>query len=263
MAVDFDAIRRKLSQISGNNKKRDAFWKPNQDVIYHVRVLPFKDNDGQPLKERYFYYGIGKNPGLLTPNQFGKRDPIQELINRLREEGTPESRELCKKLYPKMRAYAPVIVRGEENLGPRLWAFGKGIYQDILNIILDEDYGDITDPIDGRDLKVVVTKPPGAQWAKTDVTPRVKTSVLSDDPKQAQTWIDSVPDLDSLFDEKSYEELSNIVNEWLVSPGDDEGSSFKGSESTGSTRGGRDREDQSESKTHDDLDAAFAGLVDD
>ena len=35
----------------------------------------------------------------------------------------------------------------------------------LLNIMLDEDYGDITDPTDGRDVKVTCTKAPGRQWA--------------------------------------------------------------------------------------------------
>ena len=48
-----------------------------------TRILSFPDNDGQPFKERWFYYNIGNNPGLLAPHQFGKPDPIQELINKL------------------------------------------------------------------------------------------------------------------------------------------------------------------------------------
>ena len=43
-----------------------------------------------------FYYNIGNNPGLLAPYQFDKPDPIQELITKLRDEGTKESYELAK-----------------------------------------------------------------------------------------------------------------------------------------------------------------------
>ena len=58
-----------------------------------------------------------------------------------------ESYELAKKLYPKMRAYAPVIVRGEEDKGSSYLVFRKDWYISLLlNIMLDEDYGDITDP---------------------------------------------------------------------------------------------------------------------
>ena len=125
MALDFEAIKRKLERLSGNNTSRNIMWKPEEGQEYEVRLLSFPDNDGQPFKELMFYYNIPGQRGLLAPSQFGKRDPIQELIDKLRNEGTKESYEMAKKLYPKMRVYAPVVVRGEESEGVRIWSFGK------------------------------------------------------------------------------------------------------------------------------------------
>ena len=167
MAIDFDAIRKKLNALSGNNAKRRVMWRPPEGETVNVRIIGFTDNDGNPFKERWFYYNIGNNPGLLTPHQFGKPDPIQELIQNLKSEGTKESYEMAKKLYPKMRTYAAVIVRGEESEGVRLWAFGKTVYQSLLNIMLDPDYGDITDIHDGHDIKVTCTKQPGKMFCLT------------------------------------------------------------------------------------------------
>ena len=144
MAIDMDAIRRKLGQLSGANSKRNIMWRPEEGEETTVRLIAYPDNDGQPFKELMFYYNIGNNPGLLAPYQFGNPDPIQELISKLRDDGSKESYELAKKLYPKMRCFAPVIVRGEEDKGVRLWAFGKQIYQSLLNYMLDEDYGDLS-----------------------------------------------------------------------------------------------------------------------
>ena len=98
MAIDFDALRKKLGQLSGQNSKRGRSWRPKEGEEYNVRIIAFSDNDGNPFKERYFYYNIGTNPGLLAPYQFGKPDPIQELITKLRDEGSKESYELAKKL---------------------------------------------------------------------------------------------------------------------------------------------------------------------
>ena len=182
MAIDFDAIRKKLSQLSGTNNKRSMMWRPTEGEDATVRLLSFQDNDGQPFQERWFYYNIGNNPGLLAPYQFGKADPVQELITRLREDGAKESYELAKKLYPKMRCYAPVVVRGEEDKGVRIWAFGKTVYQSLLNIMLDEDYGDITDPETGTDvvLNYHVPGTPGS-FPKTTLKPRRRPSVLCDE----------------------------------------------------------------------------------
>lgn len=215
MGINFDAIRKKLNKLSGQNSKRDIMWRPAEGEEATVRLVAFPDNEGQPFKERWFYYNIGDNPGLLAPHQFGRPDPIQELINKLREDENKESYELAKKLYPKMRAYAAVVVRGEEDKGVRLWAFGKQVYQSLLNIMLDEDYGDITDPKTGRDVKVTCSKANGKTYASTDVMPRGKPSLLSESADKAKQWMSSIPNLDDLFTEKTYEELEKIINDWI------------------------------------------------
>jgi hypothetical protein len=232
MAVDFDAIRKKLERLSGNNKNRSSSWRPTEGEEHTVRLISFPDNEGQPFKELWFYYNIGKERGLLTPHQFGNPDPIQELINKLREEGSKESYELAKKLYPKMRTYAPVIVRGEEDKGVQIWGFGKMVYQALLGLMLDEDYGDITDPLDGRDIKVVCSKQPGKKWAMTEVRPRGKQSNLSENSSHAKEWLDNIPNIDDLFECKSYDELSKIVNDWL---GEGESESDSGNRSSNNT----------------------------
>jgi len=262
MAIDLDAIRNKLNQLSGNNSRRNMMWRPQEGEEATIRLLSFPDNDGQPFQERWFYYNIGNNPGFLAPYQFGDPDPIQDLINKLRDDSSKESYELAKKLYPKMRSYAPVVVRGEEEKGIRLWSFGKTVYQSLLNYMLDEDYGDITDPIEGRDLKVVCTKPPGRMWASTEVRPRGKQSKLSTDTKLAKEWLDNIPNLDDLYTCKTYDELEKIVNDWLNGEDDEsDGTEFGGSSSsTNST----DTPSPSTStpKKYKSLDDAFSDLED-
>ena len=216
MSVDLAAIRAKLSALSNvGSSRKNTSWKPEENKDAIVRLVSFPNNDGQPFKELWWYYGIGQNSGLLAPYQFGKKDPVQELIAHLREDKSKESYELCKKLYPKMRCYAAVIVRGEEDKGVRLWGFGKELYQAFLNTMLDDDYGDITDPETGRDVRVACSKAPGKDWATTTISPRVKPSHLSEDKKQAKEWLESIPKVEETFQLKTYDELSKIVNDWL------------------------------------------------
>ena len=156
-----------------------------------------------------------------------------------------------------MRSYAPVVVRGEEDRGVRIWAFGKTVYQSLLNIMLDEDYGDITDPLDGRDVKVVCTKAPGRMWAMTEVRPRGKQSKLSDESTVAKRWLDEIPDLDEKYTCKTYEELEKIVNDWLNGDdGDNDGYEHQSSTPTPVAS------DESTPKKYKNLDEAFADLED-
>ena len=63
---------------------------------------------------------------------------------------------MLKNYFPKLRVFAPVVVRGEEDKGVRFWEFGKMVYQELLGVMSDEDYGDITDISKGRDINVEV-----------------------------------------------------------------------------------------------------------
>lgn len=215
MAVDLDAIRRRMAELSGNRRTSSVqLWKPGPGE-YKVRCLPWKNaKEGQPFEERWFYY-IGTNAGILTPKQFGKPDPIDDLIRKLFQSGKPDERILAKKLMPKMRAYTPVIVRGQEDKGPMVWSFGKIVYQLLLGFFIDEDYGDILDPVEGFDLKVTITQQPGKQFQDTAVQPKPKSCKLHEDPKQAQAWLDAVPSLDDMYRLKSKEEIENVLNTWL------------------------------------------------
>ena len=170
-----------------------------------------------------------------------------------------------------MRTYAAVVVRGEEDRGVRLWAFGKMIYQDLLKLMLDEDYGDITDPLEGRDVKVSVTKTPGKQYADTKVTPRGTTSPLSKDKDQIKTWLSSIPNIDDYEELTPVEEIEKRVNDWLG--GGSEPSSPE--KEVGLTRGNKSDSIENDlaelrgnkpasapvkKKTMDDLEDAFADL---
>lgn len=273
MAIDFDAVRRKLGQLSGQNKKSAVVWRPEEGKDYQVRVIAYPDNDGQPFVDRWYYYGIGGDRArpILSPNQFGKKDPIQELITKLREDGSDSARDLVKKLYPKLRTTAAVIVRGEEDKGVRLWTFGKMVYQDLLKIMLDEDYGDITDVTVGRDIKVSVTKQPGKSYADTKVSPRVTQTPLSKDKEQIAKWLSSVPRMTDYDEHLSVEEIEKQVNDWLTL--ESEKSNDKADEKSSSSEsieddiaemrssgGGKKASPKKKNESFDALDDAFAEL---
>ena len=62
---------------------------------------------------------------MLSPETWGEKDPIALFAKKLREEYSKENYLLAKKLDAKTRIFAPVIVRGEEDKGVRLWQFGS------------------------------------------------------------------------------------------------------------------------------------------
>jgi hypothetical protein len=262
MAIDLDAIRAKLNQLSGKNRRSNVMWRPTEGETATIRLLSFPDNDGQPWKDMYFYYNIGNNPGLVSPYQYDKPDPIQELITKLRDDGSKESYELAKKLYPKMRTFAPVVVRGEEEKGVRLWSFGKMVYQDLLNLMLDEDYGDITDVENGRDIRIVCEKQAGRQFATTSVTPRGSTTPLTSDAEQLTSWTTELPDPSALYELKTYDALEKIVNDWLSGDDTSDTGTERGPTTPATTAPAVTAATTATTTTHKSLDDAFADLED-
>jgi hypothetical protein len=257
-------------------------WKP--DIGEHkIRCLPWKNSpEGQPFAERWFYY-IGENAGILAPNQFGKPDPINDLIRKLYSSGKPDDRVLAKKLQPKMRCYSPVIVRGQEDKGVQVWSFGKIVYQRMLNFFLDEEVGDILDPNSGFDLKVTISKAPGKQFNDTMVDPARRPSKLHDDQKTMATWLEGIPNIDDMYRLKSTQEIETILNNWLNGGGTEDFSASETtrgpaptdaladlvaevkatSEKSAPAKKSKKSEDESEDSRKKSLDDAFADLMTD
>ena len=210
MAIDLDAIRRRMNELNGVKKASSVqLWKPELGE-YKIRCLSFPNaQEGQPFAERWFYY-LGNNT-ILAPKQFGKPDPIAELINKLYSSGKPEDRAMAKQLSAKMRVYAPIIVRGQEDKGPQLWSFGKIIYQRLLSFFLDEDYGNILDENEGYDLKVTISQIPGKEFKDTVVDCARKATKLHSDPAVVDKWKSQIPNVDDMYRLKSYQEIETIL----------------------------------------------------
>ena len=121
-----------------------------------------------------------------------------------------------------MRTFAPVIVRGEEHEGVKWWGFGKTVYQELLGVIADPDYGDITDPTTGRDIVVERQTPAeaGNQYGKTTIRVKPNQTPITENKETLTTIADSQTKLDELYTEPSYDELKEALQGFL-NPGEE------------------------------------------
>ena len=221
MALDLEKMRAKreaLENRGGSNKS--VFWKP-EDGEQTIRIVP--TSDGDPFKEYWFHYNLGKNPGFLSPKKnFGEDDPLNDFIRQLYKDGSDDSVRMAKNLSARQRFFAPVVVRGEEDKGVRLWGFGKTAYKELLNLVLNPEYGDITDVKEGTDLTINYGKPAGAQFPQTTIIPRRKSSPLSKSNDTINTYLESIPDFDEVFERKSPQQVQSMLDEYLLSEEDAE-----------------------------------------
>ena len=199
-----------------------VFWKP-QVGNYTIRIVPSKFNKQNPFREVFFHYGFAKGP-VLALNNFGEADPIMEFAAKLRQSKDRDNWALAKKLDPKMRVFVPVIVRGEEHLGVRLWEFGKEVYTSLLTFAGDEDYGDFTDIQDGFDFKIdaISAEVAGRKVVSCKLRPRPKSSPISDDANEVNKWLEEQPDIMAINRKREYNDIKELLAKWLNPEAEDE-----------------------------------------
>jgi len=220
--MDINAIKQRLNSLQSSGQKKEKvdyskyYWKPKQEGKYQIRIVPSVLNKENPFQEVFVHYGLSKFPVYALTN-WGEKDPIVEFVKQLRNGNDKENWKLSKKLEPKMRVFAPVIVRGEEDKGVRLWEFGKEIYMQLLGIAEDEDYGDFTDINEGRDFTVeaVMGDIGGRQGIKCSIRVKPKTSPLGTDKATIKSWLTEQPSVLELQKQMSFEDLKGILAKFL------------------------------------------------
>ena len=159
----------------------------------------------------------------MSPKKnFGEEDPLNDFVRQLYNEGSDDSIKMAKNLSARQRFFAPVVVRGEEDKGVRLWGFGKTAYKELLNLVLNPEYGDITDVNEGTDLTIQYGKPPGAQFPQTSIIPRRRPSPLADDQQKISLFLEQVPDFDEVFERKTPQQVQTMLDEFLLGESDAE-----------------------------------------
>jgi hypothetical protein len=253
IAIDFKKMKQKLHTLqNGGGSKSNIFWKP-QDGDQTVRIVPTADGD--PFKEMWFHYNVGKNAGFVCPKKnHGKDCPVcnfaWHIMKEAKDNNDADTLKLSKSLLPKQRFFSPVYVRGEENQGVRLWGYGKMAYTELIQLVLNPDYGDITDTDTGTDLVINYGKPAGASYPVTKIHPRRRPSALAESKDDINSLLDGIPEFAENFNQKTIEEIEEMLENFLSGEAD-------------ATEGGETTKYSSTATTGEtsDVDTAFSELL--
>lgn len=226
--MDLNAIKKKLDNLQQANSRPSGegrkmiFWKPGMGK-QTIRIVPSKYNKSNPFSEMYFHYGIGDRP-IISPTNWGEKDPIVEFAKQLRSTGDKDNYRLARKLDPKMRVFVPVVVRGEEADGVKLWGFGKELYMEFLSMAEDDDIGDYTDIMTGRDFTLTTVGPEvtGTNFNKTTVRAKTAQTPLADDKSLLEKLLNDQPEPVKAFDRMAFDDMKSVLQKWLA-PDEEEG----------------------------------------
>lgn len=231
--MDLSKLKNKLSSLQegnrkGSGEKKDysltTFTPPVGEV--QIRIVPSKYYPKDTFKEVLFYYDIGRRM-MLSPLNFNEKDPINLFVQQLeKEEYTKEKYYLIKKLQPKMRIFLPVIERGKEDLGVRLWQFGPKMYETLVKYALDDETKGFEDILNGRDFTIdtVSKENTGTGFSASTIRPRLSTTPLSKDKKLVELWLENQPDpLEEYKNlQLSFEDMKAALAKFLTPEEDEE-----------------------------------------
>ena len=214
--MDINAIKSRLNQLQSTSSTANSFWKPPAGKT-QIRITPYVENKDNPFVELFFHYSLVPNKTVLSPLSFGRPDPVQQFADKLKSTGDKDEWIQGKRIEPKMRTFVPVIVRGEETEGVKWWGFGKTVYQELLSIIADPDYGDISDAMTGRDIVVErqTAAEAGNQYGKTTIRVKPNQTALVEDMDMSKKLLTVQPNIVELYTEPDFETLKGHLSTFL------------------------------------------------
>ena len=214
--MDINAIKSRLNQLQSTSSTANSFWKPPAGKT-QIRITPYVENKDNPFVELFFHYSLVPNKTVLSPLSFGRPDPVQQFADKLKSTGDKDEWIQGKRIEPKMRTFVPVVVRGEETEGVKWWGFGKTVYQELLSIIADPDYGDISDSMTGRDIVVErqTAAEAGNQYGKTTIRVKPNQTALVEDMDLSKKLLTVQPNIVELYTEPDFETLKGHLSTFL------------------------------------------------
>ena len=251
--MDINKIKKRLESFQEQSTQKSNFlWKPPAGKSL-VRILPYMHNKETSFVELYFHFNLQKGRPILSPISYGEADPIVEFAAKLKRSGSKEDYLLAKKLEPKQRIFAPVLVRGSEEEGVKVWGFGVTVYKELCEIIADDDFGDISHPTNGRDITIQTITPQeaGNSFGKTKIIVKPKITPLTENADTLKALLTTQPNISDLYKKYSYDELTNMLRAYL-NPDASEAEAEK--KTTESTKGAK------ASSSTEDVDDAFNKL---
>jgi len=210
----------KMSQEDRMKKYFAAILTQNENSGQkRLRILPTPDGSS-PFKE-VWYHEVqveGKWNKIYDPGKNdNERSPLTEIHDELMSTGKESDKELAKAYKPRKFYIVKVVDRDNEADGVKFWRFkhnykNEGILDKIIPIWKAK--GDITDPVNGRDLIIELAKaktPKGATYTVIQTVMHDDPSPVHTDVETAKAWTEDPLTWMDVYSKKPVEYLEAIA----------------------------------------------------
>jgi len=178
-----DRLKKRREELKSRGQSGNLVFL-KADTTLRVRLLPAGEEEEFVKEVTQFYLG-SELKGVISPVSVNKPCAIMEAYEELKDSNDEDDKTLAKKFAPRKRYLAFCLIykdeKGkqiDEERGPKFVVLTPGMYQDIIDLYLDEDdWGDMTDPSkQGYDLKLIRTGS-GKTDTEYSVTPCPKSAL--------------------------------------------------------------------------------------
>lgn len=176
--TDLEASIAGLSDVEAG-----TYWNPKEGKNV-IRILPAWTTKGVHAGKFFFraflHYGFraeGRGRAYPCLQMFDEHAacPACEFIDVLKEEGSEESTNLSRRLRRQARYYVNLIDRRTPT-EVKIYGMRRRQMQTLRGYLQDPDYGDVTDPKEGRD--VIIDRTGAGLQTQYEIRIRPKTSEI-------------------------------------------------------------------------------------
>lgn len=157
---DIQKLREKLGNLkTGGSNINWLKVKPGKTKL---RILPQADEKKFFFEEAYFHSNLRTKEGGWTKRACPRKNydepcPFCDLVDKLRADSYDANEELIKKLYAKRRWFVNCLDVSKNDNIVYIWEFGITVCESLLNIVTDDQFGNIADPKAGRNITLTRT----------------------------------------------------------------------------------------------------------
>ena len=212
------------------NREDNSFWKVEVgDHQFRLLTLP----SGDIMRDYHWHYNLNGKNYLCAKKSFNKDCPVCDLASNIwkeyvesQEKGAADEslKDMAKELFASKRFYFPVLVRGLESEGAKVYSCGTKAAEQIFQIALDPDNSDMFDAKKGFDLKLTyaLSNPKDRRTASTTITPSRKSSALLEgaSKEEIEALFASIPDFDTLFEAPNPDDVVSDLDSYITAMDD-------------------------------------------
>lgn len=154
MPQNMENVNRTLEELGENSGGANYFkFKEGPQVL---RIIPPFGDRQNFWKEFQVCFNVGPNKKRIVPSD-SDDCPMRKKLKELKDATDPVSKKEYEQVRAKDRIVFFVIDRNEPEKGAQCVDTNKNVLRDILAIMADKEYGDITDPVTGTDITITFT----------------------------------------------------------------------------------------------------------